>query len=121
MIKYVGKGVYGAVAIGRISVFSKNDAFVSRVRVADIKAEIERVEAAAKEASGQLTAIYEKAVKEVGKTNAAIFEIHRMMLEDEDYNNSIRNIIETQQVNAEYAVAVTADNFAEMFAAMEDA
>lgn len=121
MKKYVGKGVYGAVAIGRISVFSKNDAFVSRVRVADIKAEIERVEAAEKEASGQLTAIYEKAVKEVGETNAAIFEIHRMMLEDEDYNNSIRNIIETQQVNAEYAVAVTADNFAEMFAAMEDA
>ena len=121
MKKYVGKGVYGAVAIGRISVFSNNDALVSRVRVADIKAEIERVEAAEKEASGQLTAIYEKAVKEVGETNAAIFEIHRMMLEDEDYNDSIRNIIETQQVNAEYAVAVTADNFAEMFAAMEDA
>lgn len=121
MKKYVGKGVYGAVAIGRISVFSKNDAFVSRVHIADIKAEIERVEAAEREASEQLAAIYEKAVKEVGKTNAAIFEIHRMMLEDEDYNDSIRNIIETQQVNAEYAVAVTADNFAEMFAAMEDA
>lgn len=121
MKKYVGKGVYGAVAIGRISVFSKNDALVSRVHIADIKAEIERVEAAEKEAAEQLTAIYEKAVKEVGETNAAIFEIHRMMLEDEDYNNSIRNIIETQQVNAEYAVAVTADNFAEMFAAMEDA
>ena len=121
MKKYVGKGVYGAVAIGRISVFSKNDALVSRVHIADIKAEIERVEAAEKEAAEQLTAIYEKAVKEVGETNAAIFEIHRMMLEDEDYNDSIRNIIETQQVNAEYAVAVTADNFAEMFAAMEDA
>ncbi|MGN0577402.1 MAG: phosphoenolpyruvate--protein phosphotransferase [Ruminiclostridium sp.] len=121
MKKYVGKGVYGAVAIGRISIFSKNDALVSRVRVGDVKAEIARVEAAEKEASRQLTAIYEKAVKEVGETNAAIFEIHRMMLEDEDYNDSIRNIIETQQVNAEYAVAVTADNFAEMFAAMDDA
>lgn len=121
MKKYVGKGVYGAVAIGRISVFSKNDAFVSRVHIADIKAEIERVEAAEREASEQLAAIYEKAVREVGETNAAIFEIHRMMLEDEDYNDSIRNIIETQQVNAEYAVAVTADNFAEMFVAMEDA
>lgn len=121
MKKYVGKGVYGAVAIGRISVFSKNDAFVSRVHIADINAEIERVEAAEREASEQLAAIYEKAVREVGETNAAIFEIHRMMLEDEDYNDSIRNIIKTRQVNAEYAVAVTADNFAEMFAAMEDA
>lgn len=121
MKKYVGKGVYGAVAIGKISVFSKNDAFVSRVHIADIKAEIERVEAAEREASEQLAAIYEKAVREVGETNAAIFEIHRMMLEDEDYNDSIRNIIKTRHVNAEYAVAVTADNFAEMFAAMEDA
>ncbi|MGN0618168.1 MAG: phosphoenolpyruvate--protein phosphotransferase [Ruminiclostridium sp.] len=121
MKKYVGKGVYGAVAIGRISIFSKNDALVSRVRVGDVKAEIARVEEAEKAASRQLAAIYEKAVKEVGETNAAIFEIHRMMLEDEDYNDSIRNIIETQQVNAEYAVAVTADNFAEMFAAMDDA
>ena len=120
MTKYVGKGVFGAVAIGRISIFSKNDAFVSRVRVEDTKAEIERVEAAKKAAARQLSAIYEKAVKEVGETNAAIFEIHQMMLEDEDYNDSILNIIETQQVNAEYAVAVTADNFAEMFSAMDD-
>lgn len=121
MTRYVGKGVYGAVAIGRVSIFKKNDAAVSRVRVEDTAAEIARVDSAKAAASEQLGAIYDKALKEVGETNAAIFEIHRMMLEDEDYNESVRNIIETQQVNAEYAVAVTADNFAEMFSSMEDA
>lgn len=121
MTRYVGKGVYGAVAIGRVSIFKKNDAAVSRVRVEDTAAEIARVDAAKAAASEQLGAIYDKALKEVGETNAAIFEIHRMMLEDEDYNESVRNIIETQQVNAEYAVAVTADNFAEMFSSMDDA
>ncbi|MGN0686557.1 MAG: phosphoenolpyruvate--protein phosphotransferase [Oscillospiraceae bacterium] len=120
MTRYVGKGVYGAVAIGRISVFRKNDAAVSRIHIEDIKAEIERVEAAKSAASRQLGEIYEKALREVGETNAAIFGIHRMMLEDEDYNESICNIIKTQQVNAEYAVAVTSDNFAEMFSAMDD-
>lgn len=121
MTKFVGKGVYSAVAIGRISLFSKNDVAVQRVRVEDTKAELARLEAAKAAASEQLGAIYEKALREVGETNAAIFEIHQMMLEDEDYNESISNIIENQQVNAEYAVAVTADNFAEMFSAMDDA
>lgn len=121
MTRYVGKGVYGAVAIGKISLFHRNDAVVSRVRVEDTGKEIARVEAAKNTASEQLGEIYEKALREVGETNAAIFEIHQMMLEDEDYNDSIRNIIETQQVNAEYAVAVTSDNFAEMFSAMDDA
>ena len=86
-----------------------------------LEAEKARVEAAKTAACEQLQAIYEKALKEVGETNAQIFEIHMMMLEDEDYNESIANIIETQKVNAEYAVAVTADNFAEMFSSMEDA
>lgn len=120
MTKHVGKGVYGAVAIGRISLFRKNDAAVIRVHIEDTDAEIARVENAKAAASEQLGEIYEKALKEVGETNAAIFEIHRMMLEDEDYNDSIRNIIETQQVNAEYAVAVTADSFAGMFSSMDD-
>ncbi|MGN1111447.1 MAG: phosphoenolpyruvate--protein phosphotransferase [Oscillospiraceae bacterium] len=121
MTKFVGKGVYGAVAIGRISLFSKNDVAVQRVRVEDTKAELARLEAAKTAASEQIGEIYEKALREVGETNAAIFEIHQMMLEDEDYNESICNIIENRQVNAEYAVAVTADNFAEMFSAMDDA
>ena len=121
MTRYVGKGVYGAVAIGRISKFRKNDAAVQRIRVEDTKAEIARLEKAKSAASEQLGEIYEKALKEVGETNAAIFEIHQMMLEDEDYNEAVCSIIENQQVNAEYAVAVTADNFSEMFSAMDDA
>lgn len=120
MTKYVGKGVYGAVAIGKISVFKKNDVSVARTHIDDIEAEKARVEAAKSAAAEQLSAIYEKALKEVGETNAQIFEIHMMMLEDEDYNESIRNIIDTQHVNAEFAVAVTADNFAEMFSSMDD-
>ena len=121
MTRYVGKGVYNAVAIGRISLFGRNETVVQRTHVKDIQKEISRLEAAKSAAVQQLSEIYEKALKEVGETNAAIFEIHQMMLEDEDYNDSIQNIITTQQVNAEYAVAVTADNFAEMFAAMDDA
>lgn len=121
MKTYVGKGVYGAVTIGRISVFKRNDILVSRRHINDAEAEIARVEAAEKLSSQQLQEIYDKALREVGETNAQIFEIHIMMLEDEDYNDSIRNIITTQMVNAEYAVSVTADNFSEMFAAMDDA
>lgn len=121
MTRYVGKGVYNAVAIGRISLFGRNEAVVQRTHVENTQNEILRLEKAKSEALEQLGEIYEKALKEVGETNAAIFEIHQMMLEDEDYNDSIRNIITTQQVNAEYAVAVTADNFAEMFTAMDDA
>lgn len=121
MKKYSGKGVYGAIAIGKISVLKKNDAAVTRVHVEDAAAEKARVEKAKQAAAEQLQAIHDKALKEVGEANAQIFKIHIMMLEDEDYNESIANIIDTQQVNAEYAVAVTSDNFAEMFAAMDDA
>ena len=121
MKKYSGKGVYGAISIGKISVLKKNDAAVTRVHVEDAAAEKARVEKAKQAAAEQLQAIHDKALKEVGEANAQIFEIHIMMLEDEDYNESIASIIDTQQVNAEYAVAVTSDNFAEMFAAMDDA
>ncbi len=120
MKKFSGKGVYSAVAIGRISVFRKRDVSVTRTHITDSAAELGRVEQAKQKATEQLQAIYDKALKEVGETNAQIFEIHMMMLDDEDYNDSIRSIIETQSVNAEYAVAVTADNFSEMFASMED-
>lgn len=121
MKKFTGKGVYGAVAMGKISVFQKQDTLIQRTSVKDTEAEKARVEAAKAAAAEQLQAIYEKALKEVGETNAQIFEIHMMMLEDDDYNESIQNIIDTQKVNAEYAVSITADNFAEMFSAMDDA
>lgn len=121
MKQFTGKGVYGAVAMGKISLFKKQDTVIQRTSVIDTEAEKARVEAAKAAASEQLQAIYEKALKEVGETNAQIFEIHMMMLEDDDYNESIQNIIDTQKVNAEYAVSITADNFAEMFSAMDDA
>lgn len=121
MKKFTGKGVYGAVAMGKISVFQKQDTLIQRTSVKDTEAEKARVEAAKAAAAEQLQTIYEKALKEVGETNAQIFEIHMMMLEDDDYNESIQNIIDTQKVNAEYAVSITADNFAEMFSAMDDA
>ena len=120
MVKFTGKGVYGAVAVGRISVFRKPDAQVKRTHIEDTAAEKARVAAAKKAAAEQLQALYDKALKEVGETNAQIFEIHMMMLEDDDYNESIEKIIEIQCVNSEYAVAVTSDNFAEMFSSMED-
>lgn len=121
MKQFTGKGVYGAVAMGKISLFKKQDTVIQRTSVTDTEAEKARVEAAKAAASEQLQAIYEKALKEVCETNAQIFEIHMMMLEDDDYNESIQNIIDTQKVNAEYAVSITADNFAEMFSAMDDA
>ena len=121
MKKFTGKGVYGAIAMGKISVFQKQDTLIQRTSMKDTEAEKARVEAAKAAAAEQLQAIYEKALKEVGETNAQIFEIHMMMLEDDDYNESIQNIIDTQKVNAEYAVSITADNFAEMFSAMDDA
>ena len=120
MKKFTGKGVYGAIAMGKISVFQKQDTLIQRTSVKDTEAEKARVEAAKAAAAEQLQAIYEKALKEVGETNAQIFEIHMMMLEDDDYNESIQNIIDIQKVNAEYAVSITADNFAEMFSAMDD-
>lgn len=116
-----GKGVYGAIALGRISVFTRKEASVKRTHIDDTAAEKARLEAAKTKATAQLQEIYNKALKEVGEANAQIFEIHMMMIEDEDYNDSISSIIDTQSVNAEYAVAVTADNFAEMFASMDDA
>lgn len=121
MKKFQGKGVYGAVALGKISIFKKADAAVKRVRITDIDNEKTRFEQAKTLAVEQLQEIYDKALKEVGEANAAIFEIHQMMLDDEDYNDSINNIIDSQSVNAEYAVAITADNFADMFSAMDDA
>ncbi len=120
MIEFQGKGVFGAVAIGKISVFEKQEVKVKRCHITDTENEKARVEQAKEQAKEQLQQIYEKALKEVGETNAQIFEIHMMMIDDEDYNDSINNIIESQNVNAEYAVAVTADNFAEMFASMDD-
>lgn len=121
MTKFSGKGVYGAIAIGKISVFKRQELSVRRNHITDVEREKARLEAAKELAISQLEEIYEKALKEVGETNAQIFEIHIMMIGDEDYNESIINIIETQMVNAEYAVAVTSDNFASMFSSMEDA
>ncbi|MGN1480521.1 phosphoenolpyruvate--protein phosphotransferase [Porcipelethomonas sp.] len=120
MNKFSGKGVYSAVAIGKISVFKRNEVAVKRTHVADTGLEIERLNKAKELTTAQIEKIYQKALKEVGETNAQIFEIHMMMIEDEDYNESIVSIIEGQKVNAEYAVAVTSDNFAEMFANMDD-
>lgn len=120
MKKYTGKGVYGAIAIGNISVFKRNEVMVKRTHITDVASEKERLVHAKEMSIAQLREIYEKALKEVGETNAQIFEIHMMLIEDEDYNESIDNIIENQMVNAEYAVAVTSDNFASMFASMDD-
>lgn len=117
---YSGKSVFGGIAIGKISVYKKNEQQVKRVRTEDTKGELARYEAAKAAAVEQLQELYQKALKEVGEANAAIFEIHQMMLDDGDYNESVENIIETQKVNAEYAVAVTGDNFAQIFRAMDD-
>ena len=117
---YHGKSVFGGIAIGKISVFSKKEHRIVRVKISDIDAELVHFEAAKQTALTQLAALYEKACREVGEANAAIFEVHRMMLEDDDFIDSVKNIITTQQVNAEYAVGLTADNFANMFSAMDD-
>ena len=115
-----GKSVYKGIAMGKISVLKKDDYIVKRTKIEDTQAEIQRVKAAVAASQEQLQKLYEKAVKEVGEASAAIFEVHQMMLEDEDYNESIENIITTEMVNAEYAVASTGDNFSEMFASMDD-
>ena len=117
---YNGKSVFGGIAIGRISVYKKGEQQVKRNRITDVDAELSRFEDAKKTAIEQLQGLYDKALKEVGEANAAIFEVHQMMLDDGDYNESIANIIKSQEVNAEYAVASTGDNFSQMFAAMED-
>ena len=115
-----GKSVYKGIAMGKISVLKKDDYIVKRTKIEDAQAEIQRVKVAVAASQEQLQKLYEKAVKEVGEASAAIFEVHQMMLEDEDYSESIENIITTEMVNAEYAVASTGDNFSEMFASMDD-
>ena len=120
MITLSGKGVYGSIAFGRISVFKRKEASVKRTRIDDVEAEKARLGSAKKKAVAQLQEIYDKALGEVCEADAQIFEIHMLMIDDDDYNDSIVSIIENQSVNAEYAVAVTADNFAQMFAEMGD-
>lgn len=117
---YQGKSIFKGIAIGKLFFYSKGEQAVKREKIQDVEAEIARYEAAKEEAIAQLNALYEKAVKEVGEVNAAVFEVHAMMLDDDDYVDSVKNIIETQQVNAEFAVATTGDNFSNMFAEMED-
>lgn len=116
-----GKGVFGGVAIGKISLYRRKQNQIKRNHIEDIQAELERFEEAKTKAVEQLKELYNKALTEVGEANAAIFEVHQMMLEDEDYLDSITNIIKTQNVNAEYAVGTTGDNFAKIFSSMEDA
>ena len=115
-----GKSIFGGIAIGPITFFAKEQNQVKRTKVEDVAAEVARYEAAVVSAQEQLGGLYEKALKEVGESGAQIFEVHQMMLEDDDYNESVKSIIETQMVNAEYAVATTGDNFASMFASMDD-
>ena len=117
---FQGKSVYKGIAMGPIVVLKKNDYQVKRTRIEDTEAEVKRVDEALKASQEQLQKLYDKAVREVGEASAAIFEVHQMMLEDEDYLEAIQNMVRTEQVNAEYAVAVTGDNFAEMFASMDD-
>lgn len=120
MQRFQGKSVYKGIAMGPVVVLKKNDYQVKRTRIEDPESEAKRVTEAVEKSQDQLGRLYDKAVKEVGEASAAIFEVHQMMLEDEDYLEAIQNMIQTEQVNAEYAVAVTGDNFAEMFAAMDD-
>lgn len=115
-----GKSVFGGIAIGKISIYDKGDDQVKREKVADVATEVRRFENAKEKAKEQLGVLYEKALKEVGEVNAMIFEVHQMMLDDLDYVEAITHMIENQNVNAEYAVASTGDNFSEMFASMDD-
>lgn len=117
---FSGKSVYGGIAIGRLRVFTGSESQIKRIRIDDTAAELERLEKAREKAKEQLKQLYEKAVREIGEANAAIFEIHAMMLDDSDYIESAENIIRTQSVNAEYAVSVTGDNFSNLFITMED-
>ena len=120
MKEYKGKSVFGGIAIGRIKVYNKSEQQVKRVHIDDTEHEKKRYYAAVDKAAMQLQELYDKAVKEVGEANAAIFEMHQIMLTDDDYKESVENIIDSQHVNAEYAVAQTGNNYAAMFAAMED-
>ena len=120
MKRYTGKSILKGIAVGKISFYSKEEQAVQRKSVTDPAAELERYETARKTAIRQLHALYEKALKEVGEVNAAIFDVHAMMLEDVEFNDSVKNIIESQKINAEYAVAAAGDNFSRMFAEMDD-
>ena len=117
---FQGKSVYKGIVMGPVAVLKKNDYQVKRARIEDPEAEVKRVEEAVEVSKKQIGRLYDKAVREVGEASAAIFEVHQMMLEDEDYLESMQNMIRTELVNAEYAAAATGDNFAEMFAAMDD-
>lgn len=120
MEKFTGKSIFNGIAIGKVLFYSKDGIQIFRHKVEDTDAEIARYNKAKEKAIEELKVIYEKAVKEVGEMNAAVFEVHAMMLEDDDYNDSVKNIITSQGVNAEYAVATTSDNFSKMFAEMDD-
>ena len=120
MEKFAGKSIFRKVAIGKIFFYEKNTAVVKRTKIEDAKTELDRFEHAKETAKAQLQNLYEKALQEVGDSGAAIFEVHMMMIDDLDYNGSIQNMIESQSVNAEYAVAMTGDNFSTMFAEMDD-
>ena len=118
--KFSGKTVYSGITMGKVLVLRKDQEQIRRKKIENPEQEIGRVQSAIDESKQQLAALYDKAVKEVGESSAAIFEVHQMMLEDEDYQEAIYHVIQTEMVNAEYAVAITGDNFAEMFAGMED-
>lgn len=117
---FEGKSVFGGIAIGKIRVYQKNQQQVKRYKVEDTEQEVSRYQNAKEKAIQELQELYDKALREIGQANAAIFEVHQMMLEDDDYNDSVENMIRMEQINAEYAVAVTGDNFSEMFASMDD-
>ena len=120
MVKVEGKSVFGGIAIGPIGILKKKEKQVVRNRVEDVEAELKRYEQASKETEQQLENLYDRAVTEVGEANAAIFKVHQLMLSDVDYVESIQNMIRTQHINAEYAVAMTSDNFSTLFESMED-
>lgn len=120
MDTYTGKSIFKKIAIGKILFYQKGEQTIKRTHIEEVDAELKRYEKARAAAIEQLDALHEKALKEVGEANAAVFEVHAMMLEDDDYVDSIVNIIESQQVNAEFAVATTGDNFSKMFANMDD-
>ncbi|HIS32315.1 MAG TPA: phosphoenolpyruvate--protein phosphotransferase [Candidatus Limivivens intestinipullorum] len=120
MEEYTGKAIFRGIAIGKVCFYEKGEQMVKRGRIENAEEEIARYERAREKAVQELGALYDKALKEVGEVNAAIFEVHAMMLDDDDYNDSVKNIITSQKVNAEYAVAATGDNFSKMFSGMED-
>lgn len=120
MKEYAGKEIFNGIAIGKLKFYAKEQKQIIRKKIEDSHQEYARYEAAKAEAASQLEVLHEKALKQVGEAGAEIFQVHSMMLEDEDYNDSVKNIIDTQQVNAEYAVAVTGDNFSQIFASMDN-